>query len=117
MKNNSPFLPALSSISLPWSNQLLINPSRDALCTCENRQMLVLFILQIYLILYLKVDGSMLHVPYVPCFSHLINLRVCSIISRQYNAEVKKHRGVGFEQTLLLTSYVILDKFLDFSGP
>lgn len=44
--------------------EMLFAPVRIDTCLC-------FFFLLIYLILYLKVAGSMLHVPYVPCFSHV----------------------------------------------
>lgn len=84
-------LPPLSSV-LHFSpvelSVIYINPYRDTLYTNKNGYVPMLFILLIYLILNLKVDGSTLHVPCVPCFSHLLHLRTCSIIRREYSVEV-----------------------------
>lgn len=73
----------------------------------------MLLILLIYLIFYLKFDGSMPYVPFVPCFSHLLYLRMCSIISRQNSAEVKSTDYLDLNKLY----YLLVGKFLNFSGP
>ena len=49
---------------------------RDTFCTYKNMHMLVLSILLIYLILYLKVDGSALNVPMSLLFSFNVSQNV-----------------------------------------
>lgn len=90
VKNHSPsqFCPLFPQVlCLPQGIQLLMNPSRDALCTYKNTRTCMYFLF-IYLILVLEINGSKLCALPVSCFSHLPYLRVHSIISRQCSARL-----------------------------